>query len=106
MPNKINRAAQFLPFDSLKGLQEELRRREYVNSKELKRDLSEERQQNISNELLKVKKGSIVRVEYYFDEHYFNIEGKVSVLNVPFKYLIVNDNKILFSDLYDLKVVG
>lgn len=106
MPNRANRAAQFQPFDSLKGLQEELRRREYLHSKEPKRDLSEDRQLMISNELLKVTKGSIVKVEYYYDEHYLNLEGKVSILNIPFKYLVVNNTKILFSDLYNLKVIG
>ena len=105
MPNKANRAAQFAPFDALKGLQDELRRREYKHSREPKRDLSEERLQNISNELVKVSKGSIVDITYYYDEHYFSIQGIVDKINIPFKFLMINDLKITFDDIYELKTL-
>ena len=103
MPNKANRAAQFAPFDALKGLQEELRRREYLHSRESKREISEEKQQQISNEIAKIIKGSIVDITYYYDEHYFSLQGIVSKINIPFQFLVINDIEITFDDIYDLK---
>ena len=40
--NKADRAAQFQPFDALKGLQEELRAREERRTRVAKKELSEE----------------------------------------------------------------
>ena len=40
--NKADRAAQFQPFDALKGLQEELRMREERRNRVAKKEVSEE----------------------------------------------------------------
>lgn len=49
--NRANRAAQFQPFDALKGLQEELRMREERRNRVAKKEVSDEKAEEISKEL-------------------------------------------------------
>ena len=106
MLNRANRAAQFLPFDSLKGLQEELRNREYQHSKVVKRELNEDEQNKISEELQRIQKGSCVKIKFYFDGHYKIIEGAVTALNLAYKFIVVEETKILFSDINAIKLIS
>ena len=55
--SRMSRAAQFAPFDALKGLTEELERRELKKLYTNKKELSEEQEIEISNQLTKLKKG-------------------------------------------------
>ena len=91
--NKTDRAKQFLPFDSLKGLQEELRKREELRTRQPKRLLSEER------------KEEKIRITFFLDGHYPEIEGEVSELNFPLKYLVLGNEKIFFDDIYSLAIL-
>ena len=61
----VNRAAQFLPFDALKGLSEEIQSRIEKRSRIERKELSEERQEEISSVLCKINKGKTVKVEFY-----------------------------------------
>ena len=49
----VNRAAQFLPFDALKGLSEEIQSRIEKRSRVERKELSEERKEEISAVLCK-----------------------------------------------------
>lgn len=106
MSDKVNRAAQFLPFDSLKGLQDELRRREEKFSRVEKIELCEDKKELISNELLKAEKGSIVEVTFYFNGHYVTLTDKLEGKNFAYKYIVVNNSKIYFDDIYDFKIIS
>ena len=66
----VNRAAQFLPFDALKGLSEEIQSRIEKRSRIERKELSEERQEEISSVLCKINKGTTVKVEFYSCGHY------------------------------------
>lgn len=82
MENKnddLNRAAQFLPFDALKGLSEELQNRIERRSRVDKIELSDESKDAISNVLCRVKKGTEIRVKYYKNGHYL-----IRLVNVQF----------------------
>ena len=46
--NREDRAKQFLPFDALKGLREELKRREEIALRTERRQLSEEESERLS----------------------------------------------------------
>ena len=54
---ELNRAAQFMPFDALKGLTEELRKREERHCRVEKTELSEEESALVNNELYLEKRG-------------------------------------------------
>ena len=88
--NREDRAKQFAPFDALKGLQEELRKREEHLTRIQKRELSEETQAEIT---------------FYKAGHYVTVCGAVKEYSVVYKYLVVEEEKIFFDDITELKVL-
>ena len=102
--NKANRAAQFQPFDALKGLQEELRMREERRNRVAKKEVSGERAEEISKELIKVQKGSNVKIVFYRSGRYFELTGCVFAKNDTYKYLMIGEEKIVYDDIYNIKV--
>ena len=102
--NKADRAAQFQPFDALKGLQEELREREERRTRVEKKELSEERVDEISSALAKIYKRMEVEVTFYCGGRYYNIKGIVVDKNDIYKYLVVGEGKIFYDDIYEIKI--
>lgn len=102
--NRANRAAQFQPFDALKGLQEELRMREERRNRVAKKEVSEERAEEISSELIKIQKGSNVEIVFYRNGRYYELTGYVFAKNDTYKYLIIGEEKITYDDIYELKI--
>ena len=103
--NRADRAKQFQPFDALKGLQEELRSREERRTRVAKRELGEEREEEISMELAKIYKRSEIDITFYRGGHYYSLQGTVIEKNDIYKYLIVGRERIYYTDIYELKVV-
>lgn len=103
--NKANRAAQFNPFDSLKGLQEALREREEHFTRVEKRELGEEQQNELSRTLNKIERGTVVSVTFYDGGHYIELAGKVTDMNAPYRFAVINNVKIYFDDMYEVKIV-
>ncbi len=103
--NRVDRAKQFLPFDALKGLQEELESREEKMSRVPRHDLSDELMEELSSVLSLIEKGSIVDMTFYRKGHYYNLRGEVESLNIIYKYLIIGEEKIHFDDIYTLSLV-
>ena len=109
MENKnddLNRAAQFLPFDALKGLSEELQNRIERRSRVDKIELSDESKDAISNVLCRVKKGTEIRVNYYKNGHYIIVEGIVTKISQVYHWLKVVDTQIYFDDIYEISIVA
>lgn len=109
MENKnddLNRAAQFLPFDALKGLSEELQNRIERRSRVDKIELSDESKDAISNVLCRVKKGAEIRVKYYKNGHYLIVEGMVTKISQVYHWLKVVDTRIYFDDIYEISIVA
>ena len=103
--NKADRAAQFQPFDALKGLQEELREREERRTRVEKKELSEERVDEISSALAKIYKRMEVEVTFYCSGRYYNIKGIVVDKNDIYKYFVVGEGKIFYDDIYEIKIL-
>lgn len=102
--NKANRAAQFNPFDALKGLQEALKEKEEQLSRTEKRELSEEKQEEISCELNKLERGSLITVTYFDKGHYRVINAKVKEVSAVYRYIILESmTKICFDNIYEIK---
>lgn len=109
MENKnddLNRAAQFLPFDALKGLSEELQSRIEKRSRVDKIELSDESKDAISNVLCRVKKGAEIRVKYYKNGHHLIVEGMVTKISQVYHWLKVVDTLIYFDDIYEISIVA
>lgn len=104
--DKANRAAQFLPFDALNGLQEELRKREEIHSRIEKKELNEEKTNLISSTLFRLEKDNVVEVTFFYFGHYVTVTDKVENKNAAYGFLTINGNKIYFDDIYDIKIVA
>ena len=102
MPNS-ERAKQFAPFDSLKGLHDALRFKEYENERLVKGDLSQERIEELSKIILNLSKNQVVEITYFCDGYYKKIVGK-SKVNFIENYIEVNCSKINFDDLIDILI--
>lgn len=91
MQNKVDRAKQFLPFDALKGFQEELRRvEEEVEEKEV-------------DYFSKVEIGDIVFVKYYYHTEYMEMVGIIRQIDLDKQLLLLLSTAISFSDIIDIK---
>ncbi|HHU43441.1 MAG: YolD-like family protein [Bacillota bacterium] len=102
--NKANRAAQFAPFDALKGLNEALRKKEEKLSRVEKIELSEEMSEELSHKLIKLEKGQRIKITFYCYGRYITTHGIVTQKNQAYKFLTLNDQKIYFDDIYDLRL--
>ena len=105
MMTREERAKQFQPFDAMKGLQEALRDREERYSRVEKHEISEEQIEKNSAVLSGLSRGMKVAVNYYCAFHDIQKTGQVTKLNIPFGYLVLDEEKILFSDIYSIKIV-
>ena len=83
--NRADRAKQFLPFDTLKGLRGELKKREEKHSRVEKPVLSDTQQQEISESLKNLSFGDEVLVTYYQDGHILNKEDVFKKVDLPFE---------------------
>ena len=99
------RAKQFMAFDAMKGLQEALRERERRHEAEERRELAEEQIEKNSRVLLRLCKGTRVRVECYADFRTAVKSGKVSAVSPEFKFLVLGEEKIFFDDIYKITIV-
>ena len=80
---KLERAKIFLPFDALKGLKEALREKEKILVD--KKILSIEEKEKISKKLIQIKKGMIIKVIYFENNEYIELEGMVSLIDFVYK---------------------
>lgn len=101
--NRQERAKQFMAFDALKGLQEELRKKEIEY--EQKKEISEWVLEELEDEFRKINVGEKVQVKYYKDGKYKNIVGIVKKINYVEKEIKINEEIISVNDVIDLTIV-
>lgn len=96
-----DRARIFLPFDTLKGLHEALRAKEYEMEMIEKRRLSPEQAEEISSLLSNLSKDTIYEATYFENGHYLKCRGK-AILRQEDQTLIIGDKQIDLKDLFGL----
>ena len=99
--NRADRAKQFMPFDALKGLKEELKKREERRLLVEKKEISEEETERISANLLKAEKGDGVKITFYRKGRYVCEEGILTEKNFAHKFIAVNGVRVFFDDIND-----
>lgn len=102
----LNRAAQFLPFDAMKGLSEEIQSRIERRSRIEKIELSEESKEEISAVLCRIRRGTEIKLKYYKNGHYLLEEGIVTKTNQVYHWLRVGDSQIYYDDIYEICIVA
>ena len=102
---ELNRAAQFLPFDALKGLSEELRKREERRTHVDRLELAEEQAAIVNEQLCRLQVGSQVEICFYYKGHYLTVEGTINKIVPQMKYLTMGTERINFGDIYKVQIV-
>jgi hypothetical protein len=99
----MDRAKQFLPFDALKGFKEAIKEADFL--KEEKKDLTEDQLISLNDNIKLIKKGMMVKAVFYNIDHYEEIFGLVSRLDLNLKYIMIVKTKIDFKNLYKIEIV-
>lgn len=73
---RAKRAAQFAPFDALKGLNEALKLKEIEHERIIRGELSEDSAAAISDALLSCGKGCSVKIEFFREGKILSQTGK------------------------------
>ena len=106
MMMREERAKQFLPFDAMKGLQEALRDREERHSRVERHDISEEQMERNSEVFARLRRGMEVRLDCYRAFHDVTVEGRVTEVSIPFRFLKLGEETISFADVYGIEVTS
>ena len=106
MASRVNRAAQYMPFDALKGLKEELKLREERRLKVEKTELTDEMIEEISSKLYQIEKNSKISITFFYNGNYVDLDGYVTSIDKIYKYLVINEEKIYFENIYSLKIIS
>lgn len=99
------RAKQFLPFDALKGLQEELQKQELLATRVPRRQLTEEAAALLSRRLSLVKRGDRILLEFYHEGHYLLLEADVTDKSETARMLTLGSTAIAYEDIIRLKIL-
>lgn len=98
--SREERAKQFMPFAALKGYPDALREKEKIVVP--RREISEERAQDLDRKLRQIQKRDMITVIYFCKGEYLKITGILSRIDETARVLTVVNTKIPFSDIYDI----
>lgn len=102
MPKDLKQRTQiFQSFDALKGFREILRETERVIVP--RKVLSEDDLDMLDRKIKMIKNGMIIKIIYYNNGQYIQLEGKVSKINLNTKFLQIVKTKINLKDVVDIK---
>lgn len=92
-----DRAKIFMPFDALKGFREALREKEKILVE--KKELSPDDYEILSQKLMSLRKGMMVKVVYYENQEYIELEGLLSKIDEVSKTITIVQKKISIEDI-------
>lgn len=98
-----NRASLFLSFDSLKGFNDYIVRKQrvIVERKELAPDLLDE----LDWKIKEIKVGQMIKIVYYDQNEYVELEGMVSKIDLKFNKIIrIVDQEIKINEIVNLQI--
>ena len=97
-----------MPFNALKGLQEELRKREERRLRQNKRDLSDDQIESLTKVLNSLKRGMTVQITYYnfVTERYVTIKDVFRKLYKETRFINTENYKIFFDDLLEINILN
>lgn len=100
--SREDRAKQFMPFAALKGYEEALKSKERVVVD--RKELSEERKQELDDVIYRINKQDIVTAVYYDKDEYLKVTGMVSKVDFDSRYIQIVNTKIKFEDVYMITI--
>ena len=69
----------------------------------IKKKLSIEEKEKISKKLIQIKKGMIIKVIYFENNEYIELEGMVSLIDFVYKKIKIVKKEIEFTDILDIQ---
>lgn len=94
-------ANQFLPYDALKGFRSIIKEKERIIVK--RKDLCPDSCDELNYKLLQVKPRMIVKVVYYQDYEYIEVEGMVAKIDLEYsKSIQIVDKVIKLIDIIEI----
>ncbi len=105
--SRLNRAAQFAPFEALRGHKGDLGYENWKLTRTQRIELSEEDEEHLSDKLLQVSKGDEITVICFVSDEgdmgcYENVSGKVAAIDATFQTIQINKQLIHFQDIIDV----
>ena len=98
---KPDRARQFLPFNSLRGYYDLVRKQEIIKTP--KKVLADEEADILSNKLNMLKRGMLVKIKYYKEYGYTYIEGMIANIDLVYHKITIVSQIIDFNDIIDIE---
>ena len=98
-----DRARQFLPFDALKGLRDAILIKDYEHERLKKKDISEDKMNEMSNILINLEKNDVIEITYFTNGVYKKIKGCAKI-KLEENLILVNKEKINLDDIFDIKL--
>ena len=95
------RAAQFLPFQAVKGLDEALLAKEKIKVPKI--ELSNEMAEELDKKMHNIKKGLILTCVYFNKGEYLQVTGMVARFDEVARILQIVNTKIKFDDILDIE---
>ena len=99
--SKVDRAKQFLPFNSLRGFYELVKNREKIVEK--RRELSCDELEILSFKFNQLVVGKVVLIKYYEVDGYVTFEGMITNIDLIFKTITLVETKIKLEDIVEIK---
>lgn len=99
---RASRAQIFQSFDALKGFREILKEKERIIVP--KKILSEDDLAELDCKVHQIKVGMMVKVTYYDNNQYIQIEGKVSKINLDTKMIQIVKTKLDLKNVIDISI--
>lgn len=103
MPERIRapRAQMFQSFDALEGFRDIIRAQEKIVVE--KRELTEDDCDQLNQTIMQIEKGMMVKVVFYEDGQFVQVEGKVAKINLDAKILQIVKKKIKMNAIFELE---
>lgn len=99
--NRTDRAKQFAPFDALRGLREELTKREKIIMDKI--ELSDDIKEEIDYTLHNIKPNDIIAIIYFSNGEYIKKCGMVSKFSATNRTIKIVDTIINFDDILKIE---
>ena len=91
-----------MPFSALKGFYDLIREKERVVVP--KHEIAEDKAEELSEKVKKIKKGMMLKVIYYSEGEYISAEGIVTKIDLDFRKLTVVKTTINLDDIWDIEI--
>lgn len=99
--NRADRAKQFAPFDALRGLREELAKRERIVIDKI--ELSDDTKEEIDYILHSIKPNDIITIIYFSNGEYIKKYGMVSKISPTNRTIKIVDTIINFDNILKIE---